>query len=104
MNITDLIKERAMNEPAPTEKFQIVIVWTTPQPPNIQRFNSVKKGTKEFEVMKKAWAKWLTDNDNKAPRLHDIDGDMFFSCIDLAQVAQISYVDIAKKAKFVPVQ
>jgi len=103
-NIVDLIKEQTkMNDqPTPTEKFQIVIVWITPQPPNVQRFNSVKKGMKEFEALRKAWAKWLAEIDNKVPRLYDIDGDMFFSCIDLAQIAQISYVDLAKKAKFVP--
>lgn len=93
-----------MNEPTqptPTEKFQIVIVWVTPQPPNVQRFNSVKKGIKEFEALRKAWAKWCGDVQHDH-LLHDIDGDMFFSCIDLSQIAQVSYVDLAKRAKFIP--
>jgi hypothetical protein len=109
MNIVDLIKEQQMKEPTqptPTEKFQIVIVWITPQPPNIQRFNSVKKGMKVFEAMCKAWEAHLAPYEPKrkpAPLLFNIDGDMFFSCIDLSQVAQISYVDHAKRAKFIPV-
>lgn len=109
MNIVDLIREREMNQPqpappVPTEKFQIVVVWTTPQPPNVQRFNSVKKGMKEFNGITKAWAKWINRHNDVVPRLYDMDGDMFFSCIDLSQVAQISYVDHAKRAKFVPIQ
>ena len=97
-----------MNEatqPTPTEKFQIVIVWTTPQPPNVQRFNSVKKGMKVFEAMKKAWEKHLGSWDPKnkqPPQLFDIDGDMFLTMIDLSQIAAINFIDHAKRAKFIP--
>jgi hypothetical protein len=81
-------------------------MWTSPQVPTIHRFNSVKKGMAAFKDLRKAWEKWIVSRltEKASPRLYSIDGDMFFSCVDLYQVAQISYVDLAKRAKFVPAQ
>lgn len=98
-----------MNQPTPpepTEKAQIAVVLTTPQPPPVFRFNSLKKAEKEYKALKAAWIKQRTwDGGNKVPaRMHDVDGDMFISTIDLTQIACMSFVDIAKRTKFIPYQ
>ena len=92
--------------PAPTEKAQIVIAYISPQAGPIFRFNSVKKGEREFKALKAAWIAQRTwTGGNKMPaRMHDVDGDMFISTIDLSQIACISFVDLTKRSKFVPFQ
>ena len=90
----------------PTEKAQISIVWTTPQPPCQARFATLKKGKAEFAALKKAWQKWLTwEGETKQPiQLHDIDGDMFITTIDLSAIQSINFIDIEKRSKFIPYQ
>lgn len=94
-----------MNEvtPAPTEKSQIVVAYTSPQPTLVVRFSSVKKGEKEFDSLKKAWGKWVSRYNDDMPRLYDINGDMFITTVDMYNVASVSFVDHVKRAKFTPV-
>lgn len=102
MNIVDLIKEQHVNDqPTPTEKSQIVIYWVHPSPNLVARFNSLKKGEKEYDKLKKAWSKWAV-NVQDDHMMHDIDGDMFITTIDLSQIAAINFIDHAKRAKFIP--
>jgi len=99
-NIVDIMREQ-MNQPAPptpTEKAQIVFVYTTPQQPTVMRYNTTKKAEKEYKAVVKAWGSQSQGS------LRDIDADMFIATIDLSQVACICYVDHAKRAKFVPIQ
>lgn len=87
------------NPPAPpTEKAQIVIIYTSPQQPTVMRYNTTKKAEKEYKTVVKAWGSQSQGS------LHDIDADMFIATIDLSQVACVCYVDHAKRAKFVPFQ
>ncbi len=111
MNIVDLIKENAMNTfappppPVPTEKCHIVLASTTPHPPLILRFNSVKKGQKAFDELKRVWGVYKkTPSTLRAPScLHAVDSDMFATVIDLSYMTSISFVDHAIRGKFVPV-
>lgn len=96
-----------MNEPTPTEKSQIVVNYTFASPAPVFRFNSVKKGEKEFAKLKNAWSAysdWMYQQakGKKPSRHHDVDGDMFVSTIDLACIACLSFVDLPKRAKFIP--
>ena len=102
-----------MTQQAPivTERAQIVFVFTTPQPTNIQRFNSAKRGRKEYERVKKAWQAWgdwctrgALGNKKPPSRYTDVEGDMFSSCIDFTQIACMSFVDTEQRQKFVPYQ
>lgn len=107
MNIVDLIKEQHVNDqPTPTEKSQIVIYWVHPSPNLVARFNSLKKGERAYDKLKKEWSTWRTAMLEGAkkfpPQLVDIDGDMFITTIDLSQIAAINFIDHAKRAKFIP--
>lgn len=84
--------------PAPTERSQIGIV--TANQPATCRFNSVKKGEQAYAKLLKAWAAYR-DGKNMSP-LHEIKGDMFDSTIDLSAVVMVHFVDLSKRAKFVP--
>ena len=112
-HILDIAREQMMQPaptplPTPTEKSQIVIHYGTPHPSLVCRFNSVKKGEKEYAKLRKAWDKWQVVKfggpaKEYSGRLHDIDGDMFITTVDLAAMASINFVDHAKQAKFIPV-
>jgi hypothetical protein len=98
-NIVDIIKEQQVNDqPTPTEKAQIVVMYTYGAT-NIFRFNSVKKGEKEYKSLLAAWKQY-----SSGVQHHDVDGDMFVGRIDLAHVVSICFVDHAKRAKFTPIQ
>jgi hypothetical protein len=105
-NILDLAMEQQMNNQAndqvvSTEKSQIVVSYNVAVPALVLRFNSVKKGKKEYIKLVEAWALYKAKNSD--PYLHDVDGDMFISTIDLWAMATVSFVDHAKRAKFIPV-
>lgn len=106
MHILDMIGPPQMNAPVtPTEKSQIVIAYTSPQMPLVVRFSSVKKGEAAYKAMRKAWVAWLNGAHTKPhDTLFDVNGDMFISCIDLARIASISFVDHVKREKFIPIQ
>jgi hypothetical protein len=96
-NIIDIIKENTMDQPTPTEKAQIVVMFTYGAT-NIFRFNTVKKAEKEYAKLLKAWS-----NSNTAGKQHAVDGDMFVGAVDLYQITSVCIVDHAKRAKFVPI-
>lgn len=100
-NIVDLIRNAPVEQqPTPTEKAQIVIMFTSPQPPAIPRYASVKKGEKEFAKLKKAWDLCKV---GAGPHLHDMSGDMYICTIDLTQIAVICFINHAERNKFVPI-
>jgi hypothetical protein len=97
-NIIDVIKEQTMNDqPTPTEKAQIVIMFTCGAN-NIFRFNTAKKAEKEYQSLLTAWKKSAPDGG-----YHSIAADMFAGTVDLWQVTSVCYVDHAKRNKFVPI-
>lgn len=89
--------------PTPTEKSQIVVGYNVPIQALIMRFSTVKKGQKEYQALKKAWAKYVNRKNDAVSLMHDIGGDMFVSTIDLSCTSTISFVDHAKREKFIPV-
>lgn len=99
-NIIDAIKEQyPMDQVTPTEKAQIVVLFTY-GPQHIARYSTTQKAEKAYKALKVAWAKWEKDG---SVNHFNMDGDMFASTIDLANVLTISYVDHAKRAKFIPI-
>lgn len=83
--------------PTPTEKAQIVIMFTYGNQ-NIFRFSTTKRAEKECKALLEAWKKVGPDS-----KQHNVNGDMFVGTVDLYQVASICYVDHAKRNKFVPI-
>lgn len=98
-NIIDVIKEQQMNDQAqPTEKAQIVVLYTYGAT-NVFRFNTVKKGEKEYATLYKAW------KDNATTfKTHAVSGDMFDGVVDLSCIVSICFIDHAKRMKFIPFQ
>lgn len=114
-HILELAREHMKNNttapvpPAPTEKAQIGLVYSTPQMPTIVRFNSVKKAMKFYTALHKAWAaykEWAIGSwagKKPPPVLFMFDGDMFDCTVDLSQLACVNFVDIEKRFKFIPI-
>jgi hypothetical protein len=102
-NIIDLIKEQhpvTENTPVPTEKAQIVVLYTSGAT-NIFRYNTVKKAQKEYDTIWNGWEKYFV---KQGPRLRDVDADMFSGIIDFTQLTSVCLVDHAKRNKFIPIQ
>lgn len=88
------------NTPAPTEKAQIVIMFTYGNQ-NIFRYSAAKKAEKQHKELVRAWD--LCKARGGGPALYELDADMFVGNVDLSQVASICFVDHAKRNKFVPI-
>jgi hypothetical protein len=84
----------------PTEKSQIVVMYGGATNTVILRFSSLKKGQQEHVALKKAWKLWHKTGDSAS--LHDVNGDMFVSTVNLSSIEAISFVDHKKRAKFIP--
>lgn len=100
-NIIDIIKEQKVNEqsqPQPTEKAQFVVHYTYGAT-IVFRFNTVKKGEKEYKALLTAWK-----NNATTFKTHAVDADMFIGTVDLSSIVGICFVDHAKRAKFIPIQ
>lgn len=96
-NIVDLIRNAPVEQqqPTPTEKAQIVVIFSTPQQPLILRSNSVKKGERAYTKLIQAWSENLT--------ICEVATDMFECTIDLRQVSAVCFVDHVRRNKFVPI-
>lgn len=90
--------------PAPTEKSQVVVTGTGVQ--NVFRFNSVRKGEREYKALLAAWDKRMSwTGDGRQPkRLHHVDGDMYVGTVDLGTTLSVCFVDIDKRMSFRPYQ
>ncbi len=95
MNLAEAAGNPILKLPEPTEKAQIVIVFSSTPQNLVLRFASVKKAEKEHTKLLKAW-------DLGSSRLHKIDGDMFISTVDLLHVTAVSLVDHKIAGKFIP--
>lgn len=100
-HILDMIQEQQMvRPPEPTERSQIGIMSGHGYH-NIVRFSTLKKGEKEYKALKAAWSKYRNSGRSNGA-LHDIAGDMHITTVDLDAIVAISFVDIAKRVKFIP--
>ncbi len=99
MNYAELTanQQAQVKPPEPTEKAQIVIVFSSTPQNLVLRFASVKKAEKEHAKLLKAWGSMTSSS-----RLHKIDGDMFISTVDLFHVTAVSLVDHKIAGKFIP--
>jgi hypothetical protein len=101
-HILDVIKENQMNQPPePTEKAQIAIMFTYGAQ-NIVRYSTTKKAEKEYKGLLDALAGYRKKGFDHNLALHTLNGDMFVTTFDLSSIIAVSYVDIAKRVKFIP--
>ncbi len=97
MNLAEAAGNPVLKLPEPTEKAQIVIMFSGVGQNVVVRFATLKKAEKEHAKLIKAWSAPNTSN-----KLHTIAGDMFATTVDLYSVINVSMVDHKIAGKFIP--